>query len=219
MNLVRCNQGHYYDSDKYASCPHCNGMMANNDVTVGIVPNAEEDAVTEALTESYAQTVLPESNVVQQSAPVSDLAAAVQQATVGADTVSEDDDKTVSYYEGDFEKGVDPVVGWLVCVEGKNKGKDYRLKAGRNFIGRSANMDVRIADDSSVSRDRHAIVVYEPKQHMFLLQPGESKELSYLNGNVILTPVPVQKNDILTVGDTKLMFFPCCDETFNWDNY
>ena len=25
MNLVRCNNGHFYDSDKFAVCPHCSG--------------------------------------------------------------------------------------------------------------------------------------------------------------------------------------------------
>ena len=23
MKLVKCNAGHYYDGDKYESCPHC----------------------------------------------------------------------------------------------------------------------------------------------------------------------------------------------------
>src|SRR5690242_13732720 len=31
----------------------------------------------------------------------------------------------------------DPVVGWLVCVEGPDRGKDYRLHSEKNFVGRS----------------------------------------------------------------------------------
>jgi hypothetical protein len=108
-------------------------------------------------------------------------------------------------------------VGWLVCIEGNNLGVDYRLKTGRNFIGRSQGMDVSIAGDDTVSRDRHAIVVYEPKTFAFLMQAGDSKELSYLNDKVVLNPTEMKINDIVTVGNTKLMFIPCCNETFNWD--
>ena len=29
---------------------------------------------------------------------------------------------------------VDPVCGWLVCIEGTRVGKDYKIKNGKNFI-------------------------------------------------------------------------------------
>ncbi|MFR5903066.1 MAG: hypothetical protein ACLUIO_26940 [Neglectibacter timonensis] len=31
--------------------------------------------------------------------------------------------------------GIDPAVGFLVCVSGPHRGADYKLVAGRNFIG------------------------------------------------------------------------------------
>ena len=30
--------------------------------------------------------------------------------------------------------GVEPVVGWLVCIDGPSRGSDYRLHAGYNYI-------------------------------------------------------------------------------------
>ncbi|WP_424766536.1 hypothetical protein [Paenibacillus sp. sgz302251] len=30
--------------------------------------------------------------------------------------------------------GIDPVVGWLVCVEGPHKGNDFRLHSERNLL-------------------------------------------------------------------------------------
>ena len=33
------------------------------------------------------------------------------------------------------ELGIDPVVGWLVCVEGADRGRDYRIRSERNTIG------------------------------------------------------------------------------------
>ena len=78
-------------------------------------------------------------------------------------------------------------------------------------------MDICLRGESTVSRDRHAILIYEPRQNLFLVQPGETKELIYLNGNVVLTPMVMKKNDILQVGDISLMLVPCCDDVFHWE--
>jgi len=199
MNLVRCDNGHFYDGELYASCPHCAMQYRNDDTTVAFTqPSPESDSVT-----------------VSHDPGGASLKKDVDEATGGKAEKAENDGLTVGYYEKSL--GIAPVVGWLVCVEGKNIGADYRLKSGRNFIGRARDMDVCIADDESVSRDKHAIVVYEPKTHIFLVQAGESKELSYLNDKVVLSAEEIKVNDVLTVGATKLMFFPCCGVGFNWD--
>ena len=46
----------------------------------------------------------------------------------------DDPDKTMSI-NGTTES-VNPVTGWLVCIEGPHYGKDYKIHAGKNFIGR-----------------------------------------------------------------------------------
>lgn len=33
MNLIKCENEHYYDSDKFYSCPHCTNELANVKVT------------------------------------------------------------------------------------------------------------------------------------------------------------------------------------------
>ena len=30
MNLIQCANGHYYDGDKFSSCPHCKGGAASS---------------------------------------------------------------------------------------------------------------------------------------------------------------------------------------------
>ena len=199
MNLVRCENGHFYDNDVYSTCPHCGAHTRNDDVTVALTQGVSGDSVTQAQIPTTA---------------TSSLTDAVKQAT-SAKIDQGDDSVTVGFY--DKKLGVEPVVGWLVCVEGKSIGADYRLKSGRNFIGRSPDMDIAITEDESVSRDRHAIVVFEPKTHIFLVQAGESKELCYLNDKVVLSTSEIHVNDVLTVGGTKLMFFPCCSDAFNWE--
>ena len=79
-------------------------------------------------------------------------------------------------------------------------------------------MDVVLHGDNSISRERHAIVLYEPKRREFIAQAGESRELFYLNDEVVLNPVRLKQYDILTIGNTRLMFFPCCGENFSWDD-
>lgn len=33
MNLTRCNNGHFYDSNKFSYCPHCNNIPDTNVLT------------------------------------------------------------------------------------------------------------------------------------------------------------------------------------------
>ncbi len=206
MTLVKCPNGHYYDSSRFGNnCPHC-GMsgaasIGADQTTVPLnIPDAPQpaNAVTEPLTVSQP--------VVSQPANV----------TV---PIVSDDDRTLpvtaDMLDGMAEKPA-PVVGWLVCTDGVNKGTDYRLHQGRNFIGRSPEMDVCILGDNTVSRSSHAIVVYDPRSNVYLAQPGSSKELFYVNDKLVLNPVELKTMDLLNIGDTKLMFVPLCGEQFHW---
>lgn len=126
---------------------------------------------------------------------------------------------TEPHYRGPIEKGerrVDPTVGWVVCSEGADRGRDFRIKAEKNFIGRSTAMDICIAGDPRVSRENHAIVAFEPRNAEFRLYPGDARGLVYLNGRVVDVPVVLQPFDIIEVGDSKLVFVPFCGERFRW---
>lgn len=257
MNLCRCENGHFYDKEKYASCPHCSGGSAADDRLTA--------AFTEDVTSAAAQPDMPKSsqgfaqqpqnNALQQDSldlPPADKFAdepteALYTAPADSPTVPlnvftqtvpgsvDDDDHTIGIYDDFFgapsvgasqtacqnrtsaaNKVSTPCVGWLVALGGEHIGTDFRLKAGKNFIGRDMQMDVALTEDKSVSRDRHAIVVYEPKAHLYLVQPGESSSLVYRNDQVVLTPVKLEAYDVITVGDVNLLFMPLCGERFNW---
>lgn len=79
-------------------------------------------------------------------------------------------------------------------------------------------MDVALTGDKSVSRECHAIVIYDPRSRMFLVQPGTSRELFYLNDKVVLGVEAIGSHDILAIGKTELMFIPCCGESFCWED-
>jgi hypothetical protein len=138
----------------------------------------------------------------------------------GADSVPHfsagaDDQKTVGVMKK--AHGIDPVVGWLVCVAGPDRGVDFRIKAEKNFIGRGAAMDICIAHDDSVSRENHAVVSYNPKKHVFKLHPGESRGLVYLNGDEIDAAADLKAGDKIELGQSTLMFVPLCGKTFDWE--
>jgi hypothetical protein len=207
MTLTRCSNGHFFDEDKYKSCPHCGTSVGDSGVTVGFQRN---DSVTVAMEDGDRPT--------EKMASGGSLQSDVSKASgAGRPVVSDGDSVTVSFSSKQY--GLEPVAGWLVCVEGKHFGEDFRLKAGRNFIGRASGMDVAISKDNSVSREKHAIVVYDPQENIFLVQPGESRELCYLNEKLVLSAVELKAFDVLKVGESKLMFFPCCGENFNWEKY
>ncbi len=109
-----------------------------------------------------------------------------------------------------------PVVGWLVCLAGPDRGRDFRLHAEKNFVGRSPIMDVCIAGDETVSRDRHALVIFDPKKQTFWALPGDASGLVYLNGDMVNVPTQMKRDDILEVGHTKLTLIPFCGEKYTW---
>ena len=188
---ARCEFGHFYNASLYDSCPFCQGSSGHRDASA-TVPMTKPEVTEKA----------------------NSLSDAVEDAA-GAN-LAQDGERTVAFYEKQI--GKEPVVGWLVCSEGPHKGQDFRLKSGKNFIGRSKVMDVSIAEDKTVSRERHAAVTFDPKHVLYIVQPGDSKELFYINDEVVLNPVPIKKHDVLTLGNTKLVFFPCCDSKLNWSD-
>lgn len=208
MTLVKCPNGHYYDASRFGNnCPHC-GMSAGENV------NGDQTTVPLNVAGLSNSSTMTE----PLNTPAASPAAAPVAAPAKAD-VTIDNDKTLpvtaDMLDGMMERPA-PVVGWLVCTEGVNKGTDYRLHQGRNFIGRATEMDVCIKGDNTVSRSSHAVIVYDPRGNLYLAQPGDSKELLYINDALVLNPVELKAMDILSVGNTKLMFVPLCGETFRW---
>lgn len=183
MNLTRCENGHFFDAERFSECPHCNqGSVDTIDHTTG---------------GSSLYTTVLDNDAGNTGGDPADLV------------------KTIGYFD---DISTEPVVGWLVAIKGAHLGEDFKLKSGRNFIGRADDMDISLKDDESVSRDKHAIIVYEPKGNIFLVQPGSARELFYLNDEVVLSAKEIKAYDKLLLGKTTLLFIPCCSDKFNWDS-
>lgn len=234
MRLVKCPKEHFYDADAFASCPHCAAAAAAGGDNVTVPLGGTRTASTAQNPVPAPQA--PAADGMPAGRPVSNDADTIRQnaqnmpplagndwrmdpaTDVTMPATPREDNVTIGVFSAQKkETGFEPVVGWLVVVEGQEKGRDYRLKSARNFIGRSAEMDVCLAGDNHVSRSRHAVVVYEPKSRTFLAQPGDSSELFYVNDQVVLAPVALKRGDRIQIGSTVLMLVPLCDEHFSWD--
>lgn len=242
MNLVKCNKGHFYDSDKFSGCPHCGPTGISGDsVTVAMSSGLSGGAMTspsadvtvamsggskEPVTMAGSSAMMDDP--VTQKSQAKDVAGgsiveAIQSIENGAGMFPDDDPVTISHYSPLMEQmdaplKAEPVVGWLVCTAGKYFGQSFPLKSGRNFVGRSHQMDVCLEGEASVSRDRHAAIIYEPRGRMFLAQPGDSRELFYLNDKVVLDNEKLSPYDRLSVGKVELLLIPFCTEEFAWED-
>lgn len=132
------------------------------------------------------------------------------EALVGED----DDQRTIGFFSG--AKGNDYVTGWLVCLEGPEKGRDYRLHHGFNRIGRSFEMDVQVIDDPAVTREGHCAVVYDDRQNQFSVVPT-SGALTYYNGQLLTGPERLKSGDEIGLGNSRFEFVPFCREGRVWE--
>ena len=114
---------------------------------------------------------------------------------------------------------LDPVVGWLVVLAGPGRGNARRLGYGQNSVGRDAGERVSLDfGDASISRSKHAFVLYEPRKRLYFLRPGDGANLTYLNGELLTDARPLTAADVLEVGATKLKFVPLCGPEFDWED-
>lgn len=136
-------------------------------------------------------------------------------AVPGGNFLDGDRGKTVGIIKKKI--GIDPAVGFLVCISGPHRGADYKLVSGRNFIGRAAAMDIALVDDDTVSRESHALVTYDVKHNTFSLSPGQGRGTTYCNDEQVEMVRPLKAYDVIEVGKSRLLFLPLCGDRFQWD--
>lgn len=111
----------------------------------------------------------------------------------------------------------DPVVGWLVVIDGPGKGHSVEIGAGANPMGRGDDQRAPLPwGDKEISRERHAIIIFDPKSRRFYIHSGDSHNLSYLDGEVLMAPRELRGGETITLGATTLRFVPFCSDQFSW---
>jgi len=200
--MKRCPAGHLYDPEEHDSCPWC--AVTTND---GGVPT---HVLRENESSLSSTRTLPHN---QQSAPTIPLEPEKEQNTQNFDS-ADVGNQTVHFRKS--KKDVDPVVGWLVCVEGPERGRDYRIRSGKNSFGRSESMDIRVGGDEAISRKDHAFIVYDPKRYCFRIQSGLSRGLVYLNDEEVISSENLKVYDKIEIGQSQFLFIPLCGDSFHW---
>ncbi len=199
MEVKQCERGHFYDASVYSSCPQCAEEMGN-------APVREPESYDP--TTSVGGIGKPDpfpGDIGVTMPPFQNVGGRSDNGPMIDDPKPPKRDKTLI-----------PAVGWLVCVEGPEKGKDYRIQSGYNYIGRSESMTICI-NDQKISRERHAVIAYDRKNKVFKFAPYMGENAVEVNGEMIMGSVQVSAYDELTIGNTTLIFIPLCGERFNWD--
>jgi hypothetical protein len=111
-----------------------------------------------------------------------------------------------------------PVCGWIVCIAGPSKGHDYKIKAGKNFIGRADDMDIQVLGDNEISHRNHVIIAFDPKKRNAMLLPGDSNGIAYCRNEPVYNPVELRSHDNIEIGRSRFLFVPFCGSHFNWED-
>jgi hypothetical protein len=242
MTMIRCSKGHFFNDQEHALCPWCGSPPAEKtpagaiDESLGAAgkiggaydqpPDPEqigENRRPLPEPEAYPPFAAPQppdgyENAAEDYSPTRDWGSAESNGEAPAKDIppAEEADEGHTVARVRKKTGMDPLVGWLVCVEGVEKGRDYRLRSEKNWIGRSDNMDVTVKDPA-VSRENHAAVVYDPRKGTFDIRPGEVRGIVYVNGEEVVNSLALSPYDKIELGGSKFLFIPFVGDNFNWE--
>lgn len=208
MAMQQCPNGHLYDDSKNKTCPYC-GPKSSVNVTepygqpAGIRPTEGYDDP------NYYPPTQPQDNSFPHTEPVD---------PVGGRTKPLDVTNIIGGGTVYIETGsIRPIRGWLVCVEGDAKGKDYRVCGDRNTIGRGPENDIVLDFDNTVSKGANAVISYDNRNNKFFIYFGEAKNNIYVNDQLLMVPIELKDYDVIDIGSSRLLFRSFCNERFNWE--
>ncbi len=113
----------------------------------------------------------------------------------------------------------DPVVGWLVVVEGPGRGAALPVGYGNNRLGRAPGEQICLDyGDEQISRENHAVVTYDGRHRKFYVQQGGGRNLTHVDDELVMVPVEVKGGETISLGRTKLRFVPFCGPDFDWQD-
>lgn len=205
--IMKCANGHYYDADKTAECPYCK--------------TKEEDKLKMEFWTEHKPTFQYQSSSMNEDVTQPMVAPGnkggsvfLQNGKAHMQGISASDDQvTMALFSP--HAGTGYVTGWLVCVEGPSKGRDYRILHGMNWAGRSPNMDIWISGDNEISRERHCAVTYDQKSNAFYITQGTGT-LTYVNDELLEGTKTLTMGDQIKIGMSVLEFIPYCREGHVW---
>lgn len=198
-----CPKGHAYDSS-LPSCPFC-------------LPNQGGNLSPTAPVNQYGGNLSPTAPVNQyrgnQGGSVGPTVP-VQQKTVFIGDLSVTSNATSTQQA--TQARVRPVVGWLVCVQGPDIGKDFRLHTHFNHVGRNEDQDVCLSDPT-VSGEHFTVSYDMQHNHYFADMNSKGSTFVYINSYPLGGRTVLKKGDQIKVGNSLLVFIPLEQQDVKWN--
>ena len=210
MAMKRCKANlHFYDADKHNDCPYCRQIDDNVSDTKGVGNTVGDTMGDVGKTQGEFTSTVGTQHDNLNSGP-----------TIGGYDPSDlDGSKTIGIYQTPEGENFEPIVGWLVCIDGPNKGRDYKIyaRSSPNFIAREPgrNTSIVISDDGSISREKHAGIIYDQDDNSFTLTREESTAIKVGNKKVKVAE-ELNPYDEITLGTSKFHFIPYCAGEIKW---
>lgn len=211
MKIIRCINGHFYDSDKEASCPYCTSQSESALIIKEAIGNLPHLYSYSSL---YSRGQLP-FNRIRDAVDLLDgcpLPFIYPDADTSVDSACEETKETVSIFENGASSAY--ITAWIVGISGEYRGQDYRIRSGMNQIGRCTDSDIHLPD---LSEDYYCSILYEGRYHRFYLIPQEGCQV-FLNGSPINDPAELHDGNIIMFGNCRFEFISYCRDGHSWDN-
>ncbi|MCC8066365.1 MAG: FHA domain-containing protein [Clostridiales bacterium] len=211
MAIIKCVRGHFYDSSKSDECPYCARTEQETEAFQKVIQNSPNSSYSRAMADMEQEAV------TQAWRPVGGMQDIHLRNGYGTGTAgisAGDEPVTVGLFSPG--RGTAYVTGWLVCVDGPGKGRDYRICHGMNWIGSSPVMDIVLYSDAQVAPVRHCSIAYDGKSNRFFAVAG-SGSITYYNGSLLEDSHELHPGDELKIGSSTYEFVPFCREGRTWE--
>lgn len=95
------------------------------------------------------------------------------------------------------------VVGWVVALNGSDRGQDFRLNSGKNVLGTAADCEIVLTDPYLSSK--HATIRHDGQDGSFMIIDLDSTNGTFVNDKRISKDELID-NDTIRLGRTELKF-------------
>ena len=218
--MIQCPYGHHYDDTLFDECPWCKRIdtwekenrqesgSSNHTVFMFDENGVEDDDRTVLLMEDdeddhYERTVLLYDDDDKE-----------EKAT---DRQMIQPEKPVFSKQRQDEVTPELLTGWLVYVNGNKRGRAITLGQKDTLLGQDESGEVIVLEEEELLQ-AYAVVVYESDVREFYIKPGKKRCLFYAGDNAVYNRTSLKSGDMVEIGQSKMIFVPFCNETFDWDD-
>lgn len=219
MNIKKCERGHFYNGDKYQTCPHCKEAEQAKDI-----PQDEEAKPIQGY---QIDENMPETIAYGRNATAGDTVAYIpNDAGMIGELLYQNEDMVPQKQQPVVQQPVVQQshvqnllpVGWLVAVSGLEYGKQYPIFTCDNFIGSSAENTICIQGDAYVLPEHHCTLSFDIMQQKIVLNLESSTGEISVNDVRATESCYLNHKDKIQIGGSVYMLIELCRDGFSWWN-